>query len=187
MALYRFKTSVYLGWSHSGGVSTSGVSDKDVDILVGRIKEFGSHDYKELKLSRTHPNLYNKLRRTYRKLAYETEELYWLINGLEEGYYEYDDMELMKYCAKNCGFDLFEYDEYDDDSSEDEEYDDEEQYLLVLEQFRPWLRGYVETLNYKEAIHFFHDIMEVDMDFDESYFSNSYSTILPQKIIDIAS
>lgn len=187
MALYEFNTTIYLGWSHSGEVSSTGkgtvnLSDEEVAILVSQMKEYGSQDYRELKLSSKYPNLYNKLRRTYRKVAYETEELYWLIDGLDVGEYEYDEIELMKYCAENCGFDQFECDEYDDDFDGDEE----ETYESAFEAFCPWLKEYVKTLKYEEAIHFFHDIMKVEMEFDDSYFSNSYSTILPKEITDLA-
>ena len=187
MALYEFQTSVYLGWSHSGEVVTTGegtinLSDEEVGILISQMKVLRSKDYRKLKLSRRYPKLYNKLRRNYRKVAYETEELYWLINGLEEGYYEYDEIELVKYCIESCGLDPYELYEYYDESE-----DEEERYELVLAKFGPWLTNYVKTLHYKEAIEFFYGIMEVQMDFDESYFSNSYSTILPQKIIEMAS
>lgn len=186
MALYEFKTNVYLGWSHSGEVVTTGegtinLTDEEVGILVSKMKELGSNDYRKLKLSSNYPNLYNKLRRNYRKVAYETEELYWLINGLEEGYYEYDEIELVKYCIENCGLDPYELDKYYDESE-----DEEERYELVLAKFGPWLTNYVKTLHYKDAIEFFYGIMEVEMEFDESYFCNSYSTILPQKIVEMA-
>ena len=66
MALYEFQTSVYLGWSHSGEVVTTGegtinLSGEEVGILISQMKVLRSKDYRKLKLSRRYPKLYNEI------------------------------------------------------------------------------------------------------------------------------
>ena len=185
MALYDFKTTIYLGWGHSGGVYNTGtgqidLSDEDVDLLVRLIKENRTGDYRKLKLSRRYPKLYNKLRRKYRKLAIETERHHWLIDGLSEGEYEYDEEALMEYCLQNCGFTLSE-DYYDCDGELNEEYLDD-----AIDEFQLWFRHYLRGLNNKDADYLLCEVGGIEMHFDEVDFCNDYSTELPEAITKLA-
>ncbi len=190
MALYDFETTVYLGWGHSGEVSNTGtgqidLSDEDVDLLVSLIKENRTSDFRKLKLSRRYPKLYNKLRRKYRKLAIETERHHWLIDGLDEGEYEYDEDSLMEYCMENCGFTLSE-DYYDYEDEEDDEAVQEENHEFALDEFRMWFSDYVRGLNHKDADYLLCEVGGIEMEFDEVDFCNNYSTELPEAITKLA-
>ena len=117
MALYSIESEQCLGMSHHGAVTVNGesaveLSDEEVDILVKLIKEKGTTDVEELDLENLYPDIYEKLDDAYRDMAYNAEELHWLWEGYNNGYFEYDTVELMNYCERELGF-KFEYDEKD--------------------------------------------------------------------------
>ena len=107
MALYSIESEQCLGMSHSGAVTVNGesaveLSDEEVDILVKLIKEKDTTDVEDLDLKNLHPDIYEKLRKAYYKMAYDAEEMHWLWEGYYNGYYEYDFDELKDYCKKEC-------------------------------------------------------------------------------------
>ena len=190
MALYDFETTVYLGWGHSGEVSTTGtgqieLSDEDVELLVRLMKENRTSEYSKLKLSRRYPKLYNRLRRKYRKLAFETERHHWLIEGLDEGECDYDEENLMEYCLMNGEFTLPDY-YYDYEDETDDEKIKEEYLEQALEEFRSWFSDYVKWLDPKDADYILCEVGGVELDFHEYEFCSAYSTELPEAITKLA-
>ena len=100
MALYSIESEQCLGMSHHGAVTVDGesaveLSDEEVDILVKLIKEKGSTDIGDLDLEDLYPDIYKKLDEAYYQMAYDAEEMHWLWEGYYNGYYEYDDDELL--------------------------------------------------------------------------------------------
>jgi hypothetical protein len=100
--------------SHHGAVTVNGesaveLSDEEVDILVKLIQEKNSTDVGDLDLVTLHPDIYKKLDEAYSDMAYRAEEIHWLWEGYNNGYFEYDSEKLMDYCEKELGFE-FEYD-----------------------------------------------------------------------------
>ena len=192
MALYSIESEQCLGMAHFGGaVTVNGesaveLSDEEVNILVQLIKEKGTTDVEELDIAASHPALYEKLDKAYREMAYDAEELHWLWEGYNNGYFEYDDEKLMNYCERELGF-KFEYDEKDyylDDSEDledgeepdiDEDRIEEDKY----EAFSDWLNDYVNELPDKEAKSFFYEHMNADLDMDNV----EYSVEIPAAII----
>ena len=118
MALYSIESEQCLGMSHHGAVTVNGesaveLSDEEVDILVKLIQEKGSTDVGDLDLKTLHPDIYEKLDEAYSDMAYRAEEIHWLWEGYNNGYFEYDSEKLMDYCEKELGFE-FEYDVKDE-------------------------------------------------------------------------
>ena len=193
MALYSIEREQFLGMSHSGAVTVNGesaveLSDEEVDILVKLIKEKDTTDVGDLDLESLHPAIYEKLRETYYKMAYDAEEMHWLWEGYHNGYFEYDTDELMAYCEKELDF-SFEFkpeeyfDEYDLEYYKDdpESYEDEI-YDLKCEAFSEWLSDYVSGLSDDEARDFFYDHMDADLNLDDV----EYTVEIPQAIINKA-
>ena len=193
MALYSIESEQFLGMSHSGAVTVNGesaveLSDEEVDILVKLIKENGTADVEELDLENLHPTIYNKLDDAYRDMAYDAEEMHWLWEGYNNGYFEYDIDELMEYCEKELGFSYeFKPEEYFDE--DDLEYYKEypESYEDEIEEakndaFSEWLDDYVNGLGDDEARDFFYNHMNADLDMDNV----EYTVGIPQAIINKA-
>ena len=194
MALYSIESEQCIGMSHSGAVTVNGesaveLSDEEVDILVKLIKEKGSTDVEELDLKNLHPNIYDKLDKAYYKMAYDAEEMHWLWEGYENGYFEYDEEELMNYCEKNLDY-SFEFDpeeyfdsEYDiEEYKEDPESYEDEVYDAKCQDFQEWLSDYVSGLSNDDARDFFYNHMDADLDMDNV----EYSVEIPQAIINKA-
>ena len=194
MALYSIESEQCLGMSHHGAVTVNResaveLSDEEVDILVKLIKEKNSTDIGDLDLEDLYPEIYKKLDEAYYKMAYDAEEMHWLWEGYYNGYYEYDDDELMAYCEKELGF-SFEFDpeEYFDSESDIEDYkEDPESYEdeindLKYEAFSDWLSDYVDGLSDDEARDFFYDHMGADLNMD----GVEYTVGIPQAIINKA-
>ena len=190
MALYSIESEQCLGMSHSGAVTVNGesaveLSDEEVDILVKLIKEKGSTDVKELDLENLHPGIYEKLREAYYNMAYDAEEIHWLWEGYYNGYFEYDDDELMAYCEKELGFSFeFKPEEYFDEDDleyykEDPESYEDEIYDVKCEAFQEWLSDYVSGLSDDEARDFFYNHMDADLNLDDV----DYTVEIPQAII----
>ena len=190
MALYSIESEQCLGMSHSGAVTVNGesaveLSDEEVDILVKLIKEKESTDVKELDLETLHPDIYEKLREAYYDMAYRAEEMHWLWEGYENGYFEYDIDELMAYCEKELDFSFeFKPEEYFDEDDleyykEDPESYEDEIYDVKCEAFQEWLSDYVSGLSDDEARDFFYNHMDADLNLDDV----DYTVEIPQAII----
>ena len=192
MALSSIESEQCLGMAHFGGaVTVNGesaveLSDEEVNILIQLIKEKGTTDVDELDIATSHPALYEKLDNAYSKMAYNAEEMHWLWEGYNNGYFEYDDEKLMNYCERELGF-KFEYDEKDyylddpEDLEDGEEPDIDEDRIEEdkYEAFSEWLNDYVNELPDKEAKSFFYEHMNADLDMDNV----AYSVEIPAGII----
>ena len=195
MALYSIESEQCLGMAHFGGaVTVNGesaveLSDEEVNILVQLIKEKGTTDVEELDIAASHPALYEKLDIAYREMAYDAEELHWLWEGYNNGYFEYDSEKLMNYCERELGF-KFEYDEKDyylddpEDLEEGEEPDIDEDQIEEdkSDAFSEWLDDYVSGLDDNEARDFFYEHMDADLNMDDV----EYTVEIPQAIINKA-
>ena len=191
MALYSIESNQFLGMSHSGAVTVNGestveLSDEEVDILVKLIKEKNSTDIRELDLKNLHPVIYKKLDEAYYKMAYDAEEMHWLWEGFDNGYFEYDTDELMAYCENNLDysfeFDPEEYFERDgeiDDYKEDPELFEDEVNDAKCLNFHEWLSDYVSGLSDDEARDFFYHHMNADLNLDDI----EYTVEIPETII----
>lgn len=191
MALYSIESELCLGMSHHGAVTVDGesaveLSDEEVDILVKLIKEKNSTDIGDLDLEDLYPEIYKKLDEAYYKMAYDAEEMHWLWEGYYNGYYEYNDDELMAYCEKELDFSFeFKPEEYFDSESDLEDYkEDPESYEdeindLKYEAFSEWLSDYVEGLSDDEARDFFYNHMDADLNMD----GVEYTVGIPEAII----
>lgn len=193
MALYSIESEQCLGMSHHGAVTVNGesaveLSDEEVDILVKLIKEKGTIDVEELDLENLYPDIYEKLDDAYRNMAYNAEEMHWLWEGYNNGYYEYDVYELMDYCEKNLGFSYeFKPEEYFDEDDLEYYKEDPESYEDEIEEakndaFSEWLDDYVSGLDDDEAREFFYNHMNADLDMDNV----EYTVEIPQAIINKA-
>ena len=182
MAEYKIECEQCLGFSHCGPVTTSGestieLSDEDVATLVQLIREKGTTDVGKLDLETSHPELYGKLDEAYREMARHAEYMHWLWEGYDNGYYEYDDDELMDYCERECGF-SFEYDENDYlDANGD--FDKEEMGYAKSEAFHEWLDDYVRGLSDDDAAEFMNEHMDAAIDVDDV----EYTVNIPEDII----
>ena len=192
MALYSIESEQCLGMAHFGGaVTVNGESaveltDEEVDILVKLIKENDTTDVEDLNLENLYPAIYEKLRDAYYKMAYDAEEMHWLREGYDNGYFEYDEEKLMNYCERELDF-KFEYDikkyylDDPEDLEEGEEPDIDEDRIEEdkYEAFSEWLNDYVNELPDKEAKSFFYNHMNADLDMDNV----EYSVEIPAAII----
>ena len=191
MALYSIESEQCLGMSHCGAVTVNGesaveLSDEEVDILVNLIKEKHSTDVGDLDLETLHPDIYKKLDEAYSDMAYRAEEIHWLWEGYNNGYYEYDTDELMNYCESELGFE-FEYDVKDyylDDPEDLEEGEEPEIDEDMLEEdkwnaFSEWLDDYLSDLSDDEACDFFYNHMNADLNMDNV----EYTVQIPEAII----
>ena len=191
MALYSIESEQCLGMSHHGAVTVNGesaveLSDEDVNILVKLIKEKDTTNVEALDLENLYPDIYEKLDDAYRDMAYDAEEMHWLWEGYNNGYFEYDTVELMNYCERELGF-KFEYDVKDyylddpEDLEEGEEPDIDEDQIEEdkNDAFSEWLDDYVNGLSDKEAKSFFYEHMNADLDMDNV----AYSVEIPAGII----
>ena len=193
MALYSIENEQCLGMSHHGAVTVNGesaveLSDEEVDILVKLIKEKGTTDVEALDLENLYPDIYEKLNDAYRDMAYNAEEMHWLWEGYNNGYYEYDVYELMDYCEKNLGFSYeFKPEEYFDEDDLEYYKEDPESYEDEIEEakseaFSEWLDDYVSGLDDDEARDFFYEHMDADLNMDDV----EYTVGIPQAIINKA-
>ena len=192
MALYSIESEQCLGMAHFGGaVTVNGESaveltDEEVDILVKLIKENDTTDVEDLDLENLYPAIYEKLRDAYYKMAYDAEEMHWLREGYDNGYFEYDEEKLMNYCERELDF-KFVYDikkyylDDPEDLEEGEEPDIDEDQIEEdkYEAFSEWLDDYVNGLPDKEAKSFFYNHMNADLDMDNV----EYSVEIPAGII----
>ena len=192
MALYSIESEQCLGMAHFGGAvtvngeSAVGLTDEEVDILVKLIKENDTTDVEELDLEKLYPAIYEKLRDAYYKMAYDAEEMHWLREGYDNGYFEYDEEKLMNYCERELDF-KFVYDikkyylDDPEDLEEGEEPDIDEDQIEEdkYEAFSEWLDDYVNGLPDKEAKSFFYNHMNADLDMDNV----KYSVEIPAAII----
>ena len=191
MALYSIESEQCLGMSHHGAVTVNGesaveLSDEEVDILVKLIKEKGTTDVEELDLENLYPDIYEKLDEAYSDMAYRAEEIHWLWEGYNNGYFEYDSEKLMDYCEKELGFE-FEYDVKDyylDDpenleEGEEPEIDEDRLEEDKSDAFSEWLDDYLSDLSDDEARDFFYNHMDADLNMD----GVEYTVQIPEAII----
>ena len=191
MALYSIESEQCLGMSHHGAVTVNGesaveLSDEEVDILVKLIKENGTTDVDALDLENLYPDIYEKLDEAYSDMAYRAEEIHWLWEGYNNGYFEYDSEKLMDYCEKELGFE-FEYDVKDyylDDPEDLEEGEEPEIDEDMLEEdksdaFSEWLDDYLSDLSDDEARDFFYNHMDADLNMD----GVEYTVGIPEAIV----
>lgn len=190
MAEYTIECEQCLGISHDGAVYTDGegtveLSDEEVTTLVEQIRQKGTTDVRELNLETTHPDLYAKLDKAYNDLARHAETMHWLWEGYENGYYEYDEDELMDYCEQELDF-TFEYDEEDyldedDDLDEEDDLDEDEiRYDAKLHAFRFWLDDYLHSLSDEEVFSFMNEHMNACIEDEEV---EKYTVSIPEAII----
>lgn len=185
MAEYKIECEQCLGFSHSGPVYTEGestveLSDEEVTTLVKLIQEKNTTDVDKLDLKSSHPDLFKKLDDAYCKMARHAEYMHWLWEGYENGYYEYNEDELMDYCERECGF-SFEYNEEDflDDKGE---FDEEEMGYAKSDAFRSWLDDYVTGLSDEEVDTFFTEYMDAQVEVEDV----EYKVAIPDEIIQMA-
>ena len=191
MALYSIESEQCLGMSHHGAVTVNGesaveLSDEEVDILVKLIQEKNSTDVGDLDLETLHPDIYKKLDEAYSDMVYRAEEIHWLWEGYNNGYFEYDSEKLMNYCESELGFE-FEYDVKDyylDDPEDLEEGEEPEIDEDMLEEdksdaFSEWLDDYLSDLSDDEARDFFYNHMDADLNMD----GVEYTVGIPEAII----
>ena len=194
MALYSIESEQCLGMSHHGAVTVNGesaveLSDEEVGILVKLIQEKNSTDVGDLDLETLHPDIYKKLDEAYSDMAYRAEEIHWLWEGYNNGYFEYDSEKLMDYCEKELGFE-FEYDVKDyylDDPEDLEEGEEPEIDEDMLEEdksdaFSEWLDDYLSDLSDDEARDFFYHHMGAELNMD----GVEYTVGIPLAIINKA-
>ena len=184
MALYSIENDTCLGISHSGAVNVESegfveLSDEEVAKVVDLIRKEGTSDIEELRLEEVYPDIYEKLREAYYEMAYNAEELHWLWEGYNNGYFEYDTDELMAYCAENCGFN-FEYNE--EDYIEDGKLDEDTLEYDKMDAFNEWLDDYVNGLDDKDVKDFFYNHMNAGLDLDDI----AYEVAIPENIIKMA-
>ena len=193
MAKFKIECIQSLGMAHWGEVTAEGesiveLSDDEVKVLVDLIREKGSADVQELDLKKNQPALYEKLDKASHDMVYKAEEMHWLLNGLENGSYEYDIEEVMNYCEKNCGYEFVPTIKgkipdginpeivatFLEIRKESVEY--------KIEDFREWLPNYLRSLNQVEARNFIYDHLNPNLEMDDV----SYEVGIPQTIIEMA-
>ena len=182
MAKYSIECTQFLGFSHSGSVTTEGSStveltDEEVDILVRLIKEKNTTEVSELDLEDLYPTLYEKLDEAYHDMAYHAEYMHWLWEGYSNGYYEYDEDKLMDYCEHHCGY-SFDYDEQDYLDAGGH-LDEEELGYAKRDDFSSWLDDYLQSLSDDDAADFMTEHMDADIDMEDV----EYSVGIPSAII----
>ena len=187
MAKFKIETEVFFGISHCGAVTENAegfveLTEQDVNTLVELIKEQKTADIEELKLKKRYPEIYNKLFEAYREISSPVFILHWLWEGFyDPDCFEYDNEELKEYCRQNCGF-VFDYDE--NDYLENGEIndiclkDDED------EVFNDWLITYLEGLEPDEAIDFFYDHLNAEL--DGSMDGSEFEVQIPPEIVEMA-
>ena len=182
MATYKIECEQCLGFSHCGPVYTEGestveLSDEEVATLVKLIQEKNTTDVEQLDLETSHPDLYKKLDKAYGQMARHAEYMHWIWEGFENGYYEYDEEELMNYCERECGF-SFEYDE-NDYLNDNGEFDEEELGYAKSDAFTSWLDDYVHSLSDDDAAEFISEHMGAEVEVDDV----EYTVAIPAEII----
>ena len=185
MAEYKIECEQFLGFSHSGSVTTSGestieLSDEEVATLVRLIREKGTTEIDELDLETSHPELYAKLDEAYHDMARHAEYMHWLWEGFDNGYYEYDEEELMDYCERECGF-SFEFIE-EDYLDENGEIDEESKEYAKSAAFHDWLDDYVRSLSDDDAAAFMTEHMDAGVDVEDV----EYTVNIPEDIVKMA-
>ena len=176
MATFGIETEICLGMSHYGGVYEKGtgtieLSDDEVDCLVDLLRNNpGITDYSELGLEKENPELFNKIDEVYRHLAYKTEILHWVTEGLEQDEWDFDVVEAMEYCEEHCGFDSC----YSGDIRCS---------YLKIKEFIDWFENSISDFDYDDISYLYFNLMDGDMDHDEDEMGGAYTCELPEKLI----
>ena len=150
---------------------------RDRRLIQQPLDELRALRGEKLDLETTHPQLYAKLDKAYHDMARHAEYMHWLWEGYDNGYYEYDDDELMEYCERECGF-FFEYDENDYlDANGD--FDEEEMGYAKSKAFHEWLDDYLRGLSDDDVVKFMGEHMDAAVDIDDV----EYTVSIPEDII----
>lgn len=193
MANFEIECEVSLGLSHYGEVTENGkgsveLTDEETEVLINLIREKKTTDVNVMGLKESHPAIYEKLDKAYHKLAYKTEELHWLINGFENGYFEYDLDEVMKYCEEHCGYEfVLKKDILPDNVSPEfiatflEVFKDNADFKR--QDFCKWLPDYLSGINIEEACDFMYSHLNAEVDMDDDV---NYVVGIPPAIIDMS-
>ena len=173
--------------SHCGEVTADGsgmveFTDEEVALLVQMIRHYNCTDLEGIDLENAYPEIYAKLEQAHRDAAYQAEYMHWLKEGYDEGYYEYDQEELMSYCEEECGF-CFE-EEPEDFMDEDGDFDEEAYEESKYDAFVEWLDDYIYSLDDEEFVDFLVNHMNAEVDM--SSWSEDYTVSLPPAIIEMA-
>lgn len=186
MAVYDISNNVSLGIQHgnhdmysyySGKVE---LSEDEVTRIVNLIKEKGTSNVREMDMENVAPDIFKKLHKAYKEMAYDAEEYEWLWNGYYEGAYEYDPYELIEYCENECGF-TFEADE-DDYLDEDGEFDEESYDEDKMDAFyNDWLEPYIQSLDKSDQKAFFYEKMNAEISIDED--DLNFEVFIPEAIV----
>ena len=179
MAVFDISDYVCMGWSCTGPVYDDGkgsvvLSKRDVETLVKLIREKGTTEVEELGLESTHPKLYQKLYRAYRKMDSETTIRHWLWQDYEYGECDKQMEALKKYCKRYCGW------HFDPDSvwCDDEDDLEEEENM----DFRQWFGEFFDEVDIKKLEHIFYHVLKAERveEIIEPYVK------IPKAIIDMA-
>ena len=187
MSTFNFQCEISLGWSHCGEVTTAGngsveLTDEEVKTLVNLIRESGTTDVNQLQLSQKYPEIYGKLNNAYYAAAKRADALHWMWDGYNNGYYEYDEEEVMAYCEDHCGY-AYEPEGWELPDELDLE-EDEEQQETKLQHFREWLDDYLRMLPDEEAFDFFVNHLEAEVDMSD--FTSDFEVCIPDAILQLA-
>lgn len=193
MAKFEIECEQSLGWSHYGeetakGKSTVELTDEEVNVLVNLIREKGTTVVKKLNLRKKYPAIYDKLDEAYHNLAFKAEELYWLIDGFGNGYYEYDEEEVIKYCEENCGYEFVPKLDFVPDNVSPEFIASmleglKEDMDWKRGDFCKWLPDYLRSINIEEACDFMYSHLNAEIEMDDDV---NYVVGIPKAIIDMA-
>ena len=109
MAQYEIKFNTQKGWSYNEEkipVESAFVelSDEEVQILVGLMKQQNTYDVSALGLEQLHPDIFEKLDEACDSIAFDIA----LAEALREAHYhDEEDLfleKLQEYCKENCGY-----------------------------------------------------------------------------------
>lgn len=185
MALFKITSELPIGLSHFGefllpAESTVELTEDEVRVLVANIVANKSIDVEDLGLPQSCPAIYEKLKIAYRQMAQKAEEKYWLWEGYEKGYLDYDIHELMDYCLENCGF-RFDYD-YNEYLDAEGDFDEEIMEEAKCMAFQEWLDAYLFHLEDDQFLFFMHNQMDVKLDVNYV----RYRVEIPEAIVQMA-
>ena len=193
MAKFELECERSMGWSHSGEVTieckgTVDLTDEEVKVLVNLIREKGTADVKKLRLKKIHPALYEKLDEACHNMVYKAEEFYWLLHGLGNGYFEYDEDKVIQFCEENCGYEFVPTIDNVPDNIDPAfiaaflEVRKENMYYKI-QDFSNWLPNYLRSIDIEEACDFIYSHLNPTLEMDDVV---DYVVGIPQAIIEMA-
>lgn len=196
MAQYTIRPKAFLGMSHCGEMSAYGcgtieLNDDEVKTLAELINKYKSADVEVMGLETATPELFQKLDQACCNIAYEAEEEYWLMEGFENGYYEYDEQELMEYCKLNCGYEYpdGEVEQIDEEDIQEADCEWDESWANEIEledesaHFQEWLLWHLHSLSHEEMVSFCREHMNAEVDMGEA---PQYEVVIPVEVYDMS-